>query len=173
MACRRSPEETGRKFLPSGSVYSHCWQIAEERLSPRSRIRSTMKKRLLHLAPPPIAYFFIFVAEFGGVAIHIWTTLIGYHDGGTAGAIATFLLPFLSEAYWFWQAWRRYGLLGSWYSVSIAILVAAWLCQVGLVFVLAYFRPDRESPEHGWIVCNNCRTAFSEGVFCPECGSEG
>ncbi len=131
-----------------------------------------MKARSLQLALNSVATLLVFITEFGGGAIHIWTTVIGYQDGGSAGAIATFLLPFLSEAYWFWYAWRHYGFLGSWYGVSVVGLIATWLCWAALVSMLAYFRPGDETPEH-WTICNDCGTAFSEGVFCQKCGGEG
>jgi|SRR5215471_17758975 len=132
-----------------------------------------MEKRLLQFALGSLVSLLIFVSEIGGGAIHLWTTLVGYQHSGVGGAIATFLLPVLSEAYWFRYAWRHYGFLGSWYSVSVVVVVAAWLCWATLVLMLAYFRPGEQTPEHGWTICNECGTAFSEGVFCPKCGGEG
>lgn len=32
--------------------------------------------------------------------VHIWTTVIGFQEGGTLGGILTLIFPILSEIYW-------------------------------------------------------------------------
>ncbi len=53
----------------------------------------------------------LFVSLFGLFAVtaiitHIWTTIIGFDEGGFWGGVATLFLPFLSEIYW---TFKMYG----------------------------------------------------------------
>ncbi len=34
------------------------------------------------------------------IITHVWTTIIGFQEGGFFGGILTFIFPFLSEVYW-------------------------------------------------------------------------
>lgn len=60
-------------------------------------------------------------------------------------------------------------------------ILAAMSGLVGVVGLIWFFGfrllvgryPGRHTGEHGWSVCPNCGTAFTEGPFCPECGESG
>lgn len=42
---------------------------------------------------------------FTALIVHIWTTVIGFTEGGFLGGILTFILPVLSEFYWLISTW--------------------------------------------------------------------
>jgi hypothetical protein len=128
-----------------------------------------MNRKPITFVLSSIAGMLIFVTELGAFAIHVWTTAIGYQHTGFFGAVLTFVLPFVSEAYWFRYAWKAYGFLGSWYNVAVVVLVVAWLCWVAVGMLIARLDRATGTPEHGWTICDNCGAAFEEGPFCPEC----
>ena len=37
------------------------------------------------------------------IITHIWTTIIGFSEGGFIGGLITLFLPFLSELYWMFK----------------------------------------------------------------------
>lgn len=40
------------------------------------------------------------------IIFHLWTSIIGFSQGGFIGGMLTLMLPFLSEFYWMFKMWN-------------------------------------------------------------------
>lgn len=86
-----------------------------------------------------IMVILLFTLSFGGLALHVFTTILAYHLSGLAASIFTFILPVISELYWwvasshashaFVTGYSRWCLL---YGVAIILLLLAFLAWISI-----------------------------------------
>jgi len=74
---------------------------------------------------------------FLGFIIHITTTMIAANYYNFGAAILTFILPFISEIYWFYVVFSTTGFL-----TPYCILITVWLVLV-LISLILYLLRDR------------------------------
>lgn len=84
----------------------------------------------------------IIIANILALLLHVWTIIIAFSQSGLGGAVLTFMLPILSEIYWFF---RSIGYTETWfntYSIIIYITIAMYLIPIALGFLITKEKPN-------------------------------
>lgn len=71
-----------------------------------------------------VALFFI--AQIGGVALHLWTAYMAFRTGNFLLTAAVFLLPVFAELYWFVRVWIGTGDFINLYSLACFAIIGSY-----------------------------------------------
>jgi len=62
--------------------------------------------------------------QFGGLALHFWTIVLAVRVSGLLAGFITFMMPVVSEIYWFLRSWKAAGTLRNPYCIAALAYVA-------------------------------------------------
>ena len=80
-----------------------------------------------------------------GVGIHIWTSYILFTIHGWFGALASFLLPFISEVYLVILSWTASGTILSQYNAILFTYIISYIVFFGLVIYYSKLEEIKEN----------------------------
>jgi hypothetical protein len=81
----------------------------------------------------PIYQLLFFPTILLGLVVHFWSTIIAFTEAGVLPAIATFLLPVLSQIYWLVVVAGEQGLLAP-FSILVMIFLALLTTLLSMMF---------------------------------------
>lgn len=64
--------------------------------------------------------------EILGVFIHLWTIIIAFAAKGFFASLLSFLLPVVSQIYWFFVIGGDTGYFDNWFCLSIMVYIGLW-----------------------------------------------
>ena len=81
-----------------------------------------------------------FIAQFGGVALHLFTILTAFEVDGFIGALLALIMPFFAQCWWFFKSWANYGSAFNPYGSWVLAYLGLWACLwVGMgIFALLF-----------------------------------
>lgn len=84
-----------------------------------------------------IILILLFVLSGGGVALHIYTTIMAYHLSGIGATFVTLILPGIAELYWWIASWHASGAFITGYSrwclLYLIVIVLLLLAFIGRI----------------------------------------
>ena len=89
-----------------------------------------MIRKIIFGTSTGIAGLIYLAIQFGGLALHLYTTYIAFKISGFISAFLTFIFPPLSELYWVWRFWNGTGEFFNPYT--------QWVAAYLILFVVGY-----------------------------------
>lgn len=62
-----------------------------------------------------------------GLILHVWTIIIAFMIKGFLAALISFVLPVISQIFWFFKIGSNVGYTNNWFCISIMAYVGLWI----------------------------------------------